>query len=220
MLPRALPESADDEGPPVSPSHPGVPDRFGPHCWITGNPAIGEGTWIGAFTLIDGQGGLTIGRGCNISSGAQILTHSTVRRCLTERRYPHVDRRPTIIEDNVFIGANAVILMGARVGHHSVIAAGAVVLEDAVIPPYALVAGVPYRARDHYEVIHVGWDGVRRVHGAVVHIDISGGKVWIQYEGTSRPVADELVAAGIPREDIVLGFHPAELRPLTGYGVV
>jgi hypothetical protein len=73
--------------------------------------------------------------------------------------------------------------------------------------------------RDHYEVIHVGWDGVRRVHGAVVHIDISGGKVWVQYDGTSRPVAEELVTAGIPREDIVLGFHPAELRRLTGFGV-
>jgi hypothetical protein len=73
--------------------------------------------------------------------------------------------------------------------------------------------------RDHYEVMHVGWDGVRRVHGSVVHIDLNGDKVWIQYDGTSRPVAEELVAAGIPREDIVLAFHPAELRPLTGFGV-
>jgi hypothetical protein len=74
-------------------------------------------------------------------------------------------------------------------------------------------------ARDHYEVMHVGWDGVRRVHGSVVHLDIIGGKVWIQYDGTSRPVADELVAAGIPREDIVLGFHPAEIRGHTEFAV-
>ena len=74
-------------------------------------------------------------------------------------------------------------------------------------------------AKDHYEVMHVGWDGVRRVHGTVVHIDIHGDKVWVQYDGTSRPVAEELVAAGIPREDIVLGFHPAEVRPLTGFAV-
>ena len=70
---------------------------------------------------------------------------------------------------------------------------------------------------DHYEVMHVGWDGMRRVHGCVVHIDIRGGKVWIQYDGTSRPVADELLAAGIPREHIVLGFHPAELRRHTEF---
>ena len=54
------------------------PNRFNPHCWITGEPEIGEKTWIGAFTLIDGLGGLKIGRGCDISSGVQILTHSTV----------------------------------------------------------------------------------------------------------------------------------------------
>jgi hypothetical protein len=75
------------------------------------------------------------------------------------------------------------------------------------------------RERDHYEVMHVGWDGVRRVHGSVVHIDIIGDKVWIQYDGTTRPVAEELIAAGIPREDIVLGFHPTELRQFTGFGV-
>jgi hypothetical protein len=73
--------------------------------------------------------------------------------------------------------------------------------------------------RDHYEVMHVGWDGPRRVHGAVIHLDIRGGKVWIQYDGTNRPVADELLEAGIPQEDIVLGFHPAKVRPHTGFAV-
>ena len=75
------------------------------------------------------------------------------------------------------------------------------------------------RDRDHYEVMHVSWDGMRRVHGSGIHIDIIDGKVWLQYDGTSRPVADELLAAGIPHEDIVLAFHPAKLRQLTGFGV-
>jgi len=57
------------------------------------------------------------------------------------------------------------------------------------------------------------------VHGSVIHLDIRGDKVWVQYDGTTRPVVEELEAAGIPREDIVLAFHPEELRPLTGYGV-
>ena len=73
--------------------------------------------------------------------------------------------------------------------------------------------------RDHYELMHVGWDGQRRVHASVIHIDIIDGKVWIQYDGNSWPVADELTAAGIPREDIVLGFHPPELRQYTDYAV-
>jgi hypothetical protein len=72
---------------------------------------------------------------------------------------------------------------------------------------------------DHYELLHVGWDGVRRVHGAVIHIDIIGGKVWIQHDGTSPGVALDLVEAGIPREDIVLGFHPSHLRQYTEFGV-
>lgn len=75
------------------------------------------------------------------------------------------------------------------------------------------------REGDHYEVMFVGWHDQRRVHGSVVHIDIKDGKIWIQHDGTNRPVADELMAAGVPREDIVLAFHPADVRPLTGFAV-
>src|SRR5262245_35103361 len=118
-------------------------DRFNPHCWITGEPQIGEGVWIGAFTLIDGQGGLKIGKGTDISSGAHIVTHSTVWRCVTERRYPVNDRASVEIGDYCFIGENATILRGSKIGHHSVIGAGAVVTEFSDIPPYSLVVGVP-----------------------------------------------------------------------------
>ena len=111
--------------------------------FITGEPEIGDGTWIGAFTVLDGQGGLIIGRGVDIACGAAILTHSSVKRCVTERRYPHVERASVKIGDYVFIGENAVILMGSEIGDHSVVAAGAVVLENSKIPAYSLVAGVP-----------------------------------------------------------------------------
>jgi XisI protein len=73
--------------------------------------------------------------------------------------------------------------------------------------------------RDHFEVLHVGWDGVQRVHNSVIHIDIIGDKVWIQYDGTNRPVVDELMAAGIPKQEIVLAWHPRELRHHTGFAV-
>jgi acetyltransferase-like isoleucine patch superfamily enzyme len=133
-MPKYLPQ------PPVD----GLPENtYNAHCWITGDPEIGEGTWIGAFTLIDGQGGLTIGKGVNVSTGAAILTHNTVKRCVTERVYDKVDRSPTVIEDYVFIGENAVVLKGCRIGHHSIVGAGAVVLEDTIVPPYSLVVGVP-----------------------------------------------------------------------------
>jgi uncharacterized iron-regulated membrane protein len=73
--------------------------------------------------------------------------------------------------------------------------------------------------KDHFEVMHVGWDGERRVHGSVIHIDIIDGKVWIQYDGTNWPVADALVEAGIPQQEIVLAFHPERLRQYTDFAV-
>jgi acetyltransferase-like isoleucine patch superfamily enzyme len=122
----------------------GFPEnRYNPHCWIIGEPDIGEGTWIGAFTLIDGSGGLTIGRGVDVSSGAQIYTHSTAKRCVSGRDYNTIDRQPVSIGNAVFIGANATILMGVTIGDHAVIAAGAVVNSD--VDAFAIVAGVPAR---------------------------------------------------------------------------
>lgn len=75
------------------------------------------------------------------------------------------------------------------------------------------------RENDNYLLLAIGWDGVKRVHGTVVHIEIRNGKVWIQQDGTEDGVTDELLARGIPAEQIVLGFHPAELRQYTGLAV-
>lgn len=117
---------------------------YNPHAWILGNPVIGAGTWIGAFTLIDAKhASVTIGKGCNIATGAQIISHSTVRRCVSERTYDQIDTGDVTVGDYCFIGANAVILMGSIIGHHSVLGAGCVIPEGAKIPPYSLVMGVP-----------------------------------------------------------------------------
>lgn len=74
-------------------------------------------------------------------------------------------------------------------------------------------------ALDHFELMSHGFEGRRRGHQLLFHLDIIDGKVWVQYDGTDRPIAEELVRAGIPREDIVLGEKPADVRPFTGYGV-
>lgn len=111
-------------------------------CVIVGTPDIGEGTWIGAHTVIDGSGGLQIGKGCDISAGAHVYSHSTVRRCVTERREP-LRAGPTTIGDHTFIGPNAVVLMGVSIGSGCVVGAGAVVTRD--VPDSTCVAGVPAR---------------------------------------------------------------------------
>ncbi len=123
----------------------GLPSNpYNPHAWVVGKPSIGEDVWIGAFCVIDGSGGLSIGRGTDVSAGAQIYTHSTVARCVSERR-AEIDRRPVDIGEYVHIGAAAVILMGSTIGHHSVVGAGAVVLEGTVAPPFSALVGVPAR---------------------------------------------------------------------------
>ena len=116
---------------------------FNPLAWFVGKPQIGEGTWIGPFCLIDGSGGLTIGRGCDIAAGSHIYTHSSHSRCTSDRAVD-VARAPVAIGDHTFIGANAVVLMGVTIGSHCVIGAGSVVNAD--VPDCTVVVGAPARA--------------------------------------------------------------------------
>lgn len=123
----------------------GIPQNpYNPHAWIRGDVTVGEKVWIGAFTFLDGKyAQLTIGKGSNIATGVKIMTHNTVRRCISEGEIESIDSADTIIGDYCFIGTNAVVLMGAKIGHHSVIGAGCVIPENTKIPPYSIVVGVP-----------------------------------------------------------------------------
>lgn len=72
---------------------------------------------------------------------------------------------------------------------------------------------------DQYLVVSVGWGKEGRIHGCLIHVSIQDGKVWIQRDGTEDGIANELVQAGIPKDEIVLGFHEPEIRPYTGFAV-
>jgi len=72
-------------------------------------------------------------------------------------------------------------------------------------------------SHDHYELIYSGWNSRRRVHGAVIHVDIRDGKIWIQHDGTGDGIANELLAAGVPHEKIVLAFHHPHKRKYTPF---
>ncbi|WP_066901060.1 2,3,4,5-tetrahydropyridine-2,6-dicarboxylate N-acetyltransferase [Streptobacillus notomytis] len=89
---------------------------------------IGEGTMIDMNAVLGGRA--TVGKNCHIGAG-------TVLAGVIEP--PSAD--PVVIEDNVVIGANAVVLEGVRVGANSVVAAGAVVTEN--VPSGVVVAGMP-----------------------------------------------------------------------------
>jgi hypothetical protein len=74
-------------------------------------------------------------------------------------------------------------------------------------------------AKGHYELMRSGWVNGRRVHGALIHVDIRGDKIWIQHDGTEDGVANELVAAGVSKDRIVLAFKSPDLRKLTDFAV-
>ena len=63
------------------------------------------------------------------------------------------------------------------------------------------------REHDHYQLVNLGWDGEHRIYGCVIHLDIKDEKVWIQQNMTEIELIDELGKLGVPREDIVIGFH-------------
>lgn len=91
---------------------------------------IGEGTMIDMNVVVGGRG--TIGKNCHIGAGAVIAGV-----------IEPPSASPVIVEDEVVVGANAVILEGVRVGKGSVVAAGAIVTED--VPENVVVAGTPAR---------------------------------------------------------------------------
>lgn len=91
---------------------------------------IGEGSMIDMGAVLGGRA--TVGKHCHVGAGA-VLAGVIEPASAT----------PVIVEDDVLIGANAVVLEGVRVGHDSVVAAGAVVISD--VEPGSIVAGVPAR---------------------------------------------------------------------------
>jgi hypothetical protein len=73
--------------------------------------------------------------------------------------------------------------------------------------------------RDRYQVLHIGWEGLSRVFGCIIYVEIKDGKIWIERDGTEIGVANELVEAGVPKQDIVLAFHAPYKRKFTEFAV-
>jgi hypothetical protein len=73
--------------------------------------------------------------------------------------------------------------------------------------------------RDRYQVLRAGWLQKKRVYGVLIHIDLKGEKIWIQYDGTEVGVANELVDRGVPKEDIVLAYHSLFIRQYDGFAM-
>ncbi|RAP27589.1 acetyltransferase [Candidatus Marinamargulisbacteria bacterium SCGC AG-333-B06] len=114
-------------------------------CCVVGKVQVGNNTWIGPYTALDGgKDGIIIGKHCSISSGVNIVAHDTVKWALSGGNEEY-EYAPIKIGDNCFIGTNAFISKGVKIGNNCVIGAGAIVTKD--IPDFSIALGVPAKIK-------------------------------------------------------------------------
>lgn len=66
-----------------------------------------------------------------------------------------------------------------------------------------------------YLLLHIGWDGLRRIRSVILHVRLGEGKIWIEHDGTPTPgFTQALIAAGVPPDAIVLAFQHPSIRSL------
>ena len=114
------------------------------NAYVYGDVSVGEGTWIGPFTLLDGSGGLRIGTHCSISAGVLIYTHDTVKWAVSGGKAAY-ERAPVTIGDCCYIGSHSVITKGVSIGDHCIVGACSLVNRD--LPAFSVAFGVPCRIR-------------------------------------------------------------------------
>lgn len=122
---------------------------FEPWVWITagetGRIAIGGGTFVNVGAMIAAAQRVEIGEHCMLANGV-VVTDSDHRFDDPTRPVPwqgFAVKGPTIIGDNVWLGAHAVVTSGVTIGRRSVIGANSTVTGD--IPAYAIAVGSPAR---------------------------------------------------------------------------
>lgn len=108
---------------------------------LFGDVKIGNNTWIGPFTLLDGSGGgISIGSYCSISAGVQIYTHDTVHWSLSGGVKNKI-KKSTKIGNNCYIAPMCIISMGVTIGNCCLVAANSFVNKSYV--DNAIIAGTP-----------------------------------------------------------------------------
>ena len=107
---------------------------------VIGDVQVGEDTWIGPFTILDGSGKLEIGDNCSISAGVQLYSHDSVQWAISggKKKYEYSS---TKIGSHCYIGPNTIVAKGVSIGRGCIIGANSLVLSD--IPPGSKAVGNP-----------------------------------------------------------------------------
>jgi hypothetical protein len=72
---------------------------------------------------------------------------------------------------------------------------------------------------NQYLWFRFGWKEKQRIQHIIIYLCIKNSKVWVEEDATDLCVVDDLLAAGIPQTDIVLGFHHPSKRELTEFAI-
>ena len=118
---------------------------------VFGAVKVGEFTWIGPYTILDGSGGLTIGSYCSISAGVQIYSHDSVKWA-TSGGHAEYEYQPVNIGDRCYIGPNTIVVKGANIGDGCIIGAQSLVNRD--IPAGARAWGSPVKIMNNLDDIN------------------------------------------------------------------
>jgi acetyltransferase-like isoleucine patch superfamily enzyme len=124
-----------------------------------GDVIIGDRTRVGMSNVLIGP--VTIGNDVMLAQNIVMsgLNHGYEDIHIVPHKQP-VTKKQIIIEDEVWIGANSVVVAGVKIGKHSVIAAGSVVTKD--IPPYSVAVGNPARVIKQFNAQSGLWERVPR----------------------------------------------------------
>ncbi len=107
---------------------------------VFGKVKVGQNTWIGPHTILDGTGSLSIGNNCSVSAGVQIYTHDSVQWAVSGGKMPY-EYAPVIIGDNCYIGPNSIISKGITIGQGCIVGSNSFVNQS--FPAKSKVAGSP-----------------------------------------------------------------------------
>jgi acetyltransferase-like isoleucine patch superfamily enzyme len=120
---------------------------------VLGDVRVGERTWIGPHTVLDGSGGLTIGSTCSISAGVQLYSHDTVKWALSGGVADY-ERAPVVVGDHCYLGPMTIVTAGVTIGRHCLVGANSIVNRS--LPDFAIAYGSTCRIVGR---VRVGADG-------------------------------------------------------------
>ena len=133
---------------------------------ILGNVEVGDNTWIGPNTMLDGTGGkLTIGNHCSISTGVHIYTHDTVDYCVSGGIVPK-SCDSVYIGNNCYIGPKVIISKGVTLGDCCIVGANSFVNKG--FDDYSIIAGTPAKKIGYVQINQNG--EVKRIYNTAKEV--------------------------------------------------